>query len=83
MVSAMKLYVEAVPELNNDERNMLSVGYKNVVSTLRKSWRDISAIEQHLGGIASAAGKYKIAHDYRLKIEGELRAICFEILVSL
>ena len=33
-------------ELSVDERNLLSVAYKNVVGTRRASWRIISSIEQ-------------------------------------
>ena len=33
-------------ELVNEERNLLSVAYKNVVGARRSSWRIISSIEQ-------------------------------------
>lgn len=33
-------------ELINEERNLLSVAYKNVVGARRSSWRIISSIEQ-------------------------------------
>ncbi|KAB0392489.1 hypothetical protein E2I00_015566, partial [Balaenoptera physalus] len=32
--------------LSNEERNLLSVAYKNVVGARRSSWRVISSIEQ-------------------------------------
>ena len=32
-------------ELTNEERNLLSVAYKNVVGSRRSSWRVISSIE--------------------------------------
>ena len=45
----MKLVTESGSELSNEERNLLSVAYKNVVGTKRSSWRVISSIEQKSG----------------------------------
>ncbi|CAO2623664.1 14-3-3 protein zeta/delta [Lemmus lemmus] len=42
----MKSVTEQGAELSNEERNLLSVAYKNVVGALRSSWRVISSIEQ-------------------------------------
>lgn len=64
-------------ELSADERNLLSVAYKNVVGTRRSSWRVISSIEQK-----SSEDKKELAKTYREKIETELRDICNEVLVS-
>jgi len=66
-------------ELTVDERNLLSVAYKNVVGTRRASWRIISSIEQkeeskggdkHVGSI----------RNYREKIEKELEGVCNDVL---
>jgi len=45
----MKEVTEKNPMLSNEERNLLSVAYKNVVGTRRSSWRVISSIEQKVG----------------------------------
>lgn len=74
----MKLVTEAGSELTNEERNLLSVAYKNVVGTRRSSWRVISSIEQK----SSEESKQKMAKEYREKIEEELSKICKEVLVS-
>ncbi|CAL1275996.1 unnamed protein product [Larinioides sclopetarius] len=42
----MKRVTETGVELSNEERNLLSVAYKNVVGARRSSWRVISSIEQ-------------------------------------
>lgn len=73
----MKLVTESGSELSNEERNLLSVAYKNVVGTKRSSWRVISSIEQKSGDDE----KQKMAKEYREKIEGELNTICKEVLV--
>ena len=39
-------YLSYLLELVNEERNLLSVAYKNVVGARRSSWRIISSIEQ-------------------------------------
>ena len=50
MASAMKSVTETGVELSNEERNLLSVAYKNVVGARRSSWRVISSIEQKTEG---------------------------------
>ena len=73
----MKEVTEAKKELSNEERNLLSVAYKNVVGSRRSSWRVISSIEQK-----SSEEKQALAKEYREKIEEELQVVCEEVLVS-
>nr|QWE91147.1 tyrosine 3-monooxygenase/tryptophan 5-monooxygenase activation protein [Salpingoeca crinita] len=77
MAAAMKKVTEMDSELSPEERNLLSVAYKNVVGTRRSSWRVISSIEQKT---ESNERKQTMAREYREKIEGELRTICQEVL---
>ncbi len=79
MASAMKKVTESGNELSNEERNLLSVAYKNVVGARRSSWRVISSIEQKTEG---SERKQTMAREYREKIEKELREICNDVLVS-
>jgi len=46
MVSFMKKVAELNVELTVEERNLLSVAYKNVIGALRSAWRIVSSIEQ-------------------------------------
>lgn len=46
MVEAMKKVASLDMELTVEERNLLSVAYKNVIGARRASWRIISSIEQ-------------------------------------
>lgn len=79
MASAMKAVTETGVELSNEERNLLSVAYKNVVGARRSSWRVISSIEQKTEG---SERKQQMAKEYREKVEKELREICYDVLVS-
>ncbi|KAG7270006.1 hypothetical protein CRUP_027964 [Coryphaenoides rupestris] len=45
MAAAMKTVTEKGTELSCDERNLLSVAYKNVVGARRSAWRIVNAIE--------------------------------------
>lgn len=78
MAAAMKAVTETGVELSNEERNLLSVAYKNVVGARRSSWRVISSIEQKTEG---SERKQQMAKEYREKVEKELREICYDVLV--
>ena len=80
MASSMKSVTETGIELSNEERNLLSVAYKNVVGARRSSWRVISSIEQKTEG---SERKQQMAKEYREKVESELREICNDVLVSI
>jgi len=78
MAACMKAVTETGAELSNEERNLLSVAYKNVVGARRSSWRVISSIEQKTEG---SERKQAMAKEYREKIEKELNEICRDVLV--
>lgn len=80
MSGAMKKVTEAGQELSNEERNLLSVAYKNVVGARRSSWRVVSSIEAKTEGNEKKQG---MAKEYREKIEKELNDICKDVLALL
>ncbi|XP_077455750.1 14-3-3-like protein [Stigmatopora argus] len=63
-------------ELTCEERNLLSVAYKNVVGACRSSWRVLSSIEAK----AENDRNKTLAKDYREKIETQLNGICKDVL---
>ena len=65
-------------ELTVEERNLLSVAYKNVIGARRASWRIISSIEQKKSASTEAHAEQIKA--YREKVEKELEDICGDIL---
>lgn len=81
MAETMKQLVNLGDELSNEERNLLSVAYKNVVGARRSSWRVISSIEQKSAEPDSR--KAQMSKDYREKIEAELKQICQDVLVRI
>jgi 14-3-3 protein epsilon len=79
MSGSMKKVAELPQELSVEERNLLSVAYKNVVGSRRSSLRIISSIE------AKEESRGKLDHlekarNYHRKVEGELTSICNDIL---
>ena len=48
ILQLMKEYTEGNPKLSNEERNLLSVAYKNVVGARRSAWRVVSSIEVYI-----------------------------------
>lgn len=77
MVESMKKVAGLNVELTVEERNLLSVAYKNVIGARRASWRIITSIEQkeEAKGVATQLSK-----EYRKKVEKELDDICKDIL---
>ncbi|BFG35567.1 14-3-3-like protein GF14 kappa [Prunus yedoensis var. nudiflora] len=83
MVSFMEKLVvgstAAGTELTVEERNLLSVAYKNVIGSLRAAWRIVSSIEQKEEGRRNEE-HVALVKQYRSKVETELSAICAGIL---
>jgi 14-3-3 protein epsilon len=80
MVEFMKKVAGPGVELSVEERNLLSVAYKNVIGVQRSAWRIISSIEQKEESKGVDANKLEITKQYRSKIESELKAICNNVL---
>ena len=81
MATAMKTITESLGDdkLASEERNLLSVAYKNVVGARRSAWRVISSMEQKPD---ISEQKQTMAKQYRQEIEAELTGICNDVLVS-
>ncbi|KAF4677249.1 hypothetical protein FOL47_002488 [Perkinsus chesapeaki] len=79
MASYMKAVAEEKGDLSVEERNLLSVAYKNAVGSRRASWRIVSSVEQKEASKGNEKNA-EIAKGYREKIEGELQTICDAIL---
>ncbi|KAK9284683.1 hypothetical protein L1049_023859 [Liquidambar formosana] len=79
MVDSMKKVVKLDVELTVEERNLLSVGYKNVTGALRASWRILSSIEQKEEARRIEVNAKRIK-EYRQKVESELSSISNDIM---
>jgi 14-3-3 protein epsilon len=66
-------------ELSVEERNLLSVAFKNTVGSRRASWRIVSSVEQKESGKGNTENSDR-AKTYREKVEAELDDICKKIL---
>ncbi|KAF8557816.1 14-3-3 protein [Imleria badia] len=68
-------------ELTPEERNLFSVGYKNLIGAYHVSWRLISAVEQEEGSKGSIANvPVALVKHCRLKLEGKIASICEDVL---
>ncbi|XP_063511538.1 14-3-3 protein epsilon-like isoform X2 [Pongo pygmaeus] len=82
MVEPMKKLAGMDVELTAEERNFLSVTYKNVIGATRASWRIISSLEQKEGN-KGGEDKQKMIGKYQQMVETELKFICGDILDAL
>lgn len=71
MCKFMKALVDAKQDLSVEERNLLSVAYKNVVGSRRASWRTLNVDDQ---------SDAELIKTYKKIVEGELDKISGEIL---
>jgi len=79
MVEFMKRVAALDVELTVEERNLLSVAFKNVIGARRASWRIVSSIEQKEESKGNEKHVSRI-REYRSKIDKELTDICNDIL---
>ncbi|XP_017273977.1 14-3-3 protein beta/alpha-A [Kryptolebias marmoratus] len=77
MAECMKAVTEMGGDLTNEERNLLSVAYKNVVGARRSAWRVLSSILLKADGCEK---KKQMVNEYREKVEKELDEICHCVL---
>jgi len=78
MVEFMSQVAQSNGELSTEERNLLSVAYKNVIGARRASWRIIASLEQKEEDKGGAF--INLIKEYKTKVEGELNDICTQIL---
>ena len=79
MVAAMKKVTSFNEDLSTEERNLLSVAYKNVVGSRRSAWRVIYSLVQK----ATSDNEKELNENYLKKIEEELSTLCNEVLTLL
>ena len=78
MVKSINKYVELDPKLTKEERNLLSAGYKNIISDKRSSWRLLNNLEQKEEEKKNTTQSAYIK-EIKEKIEKELNSIVDEI----
>jgi len=83
MVEAMKKVALMGTELSDEERNLLSIAYKNVIGARRSSWRILVSIESKEKQKPVDESTMNILTGYRQKIEEELKKLCADVLSCL
>ena len=80
MIEYVKLFVSKTQQdLSVDERNILSVAYKNFVGARRTSWRVLNSIE-HKEEKKSNPSNRSAAQSYKAEVEAELSRYCNDVL---
>jgi len=78
MVEYMRRVSTMGTELSLEERNLLSVAYKNSVGARRMSWRAVNTLSGREASKGPAIGE--LITNYRTKVEKELNDKCYDIL---
>ncbi|KAH8610460.1 putative 14 3 3 protein [Trypanosoma vivax] len=79
MVQCMRKLVKMNSELDTEERNLLSMAYKNVIGSRRNAWRIITSIESRESAKEKSENMPFIA-SLRREFETELAAVCEDLL---
>ena len=74
MIAEMTQVVKANADLTVEERNLLSVAYKNTIGSRRTAWRALSSIEKKEEQKGSK--NLHLLKKYKEKIEQELNKYC-------
>ncbi len=77
MVKWINKFVQMDANLSHDERNILSAGYKNVISPKRASWRLLHSLEKKEEKKNSANLAY--LQEIKKRVEDEMRKICDDV----
>jgi 14-3-3 protein epsilon len=79
MVNYMKNIAFLDRELTPEERNLFSVGYKNVIGAARASWCIVLSVEEREESEGNAANA-ALTRRYKQKLEEEITTICEDVL---
>jgi 14-3-3 protein epsilon len=71
MLVCLKRVIKLNPKLTTEEKNLLSVAYKNVVGARRAPWRTLQAFEQKAKSDAVA--------QFKARMEAEIGEVCNDI----
>lgn len=82
MVTEMTHVSQIKKKLSVEERNLLSVAYKNVVGAKRASWRILSALESRHEG-KGENDRARTCASYKDDVEKELTEVCENLLTIL
>ena len=81
MVTFMKNVATTSEEsLGLEERNLLSVAYKNVIGSRRSAWRALSSLHAATANRKDDSSELRQIEAYRSKVESELDNLCNEVL---
>lgn len=70
-------------QLAIEERNLLSVAYKNITNTLRNSWRIVDALHKLQSTRSGRTKQVLLIRRQRERIERELTDVCKDIVLLL
>jgi 14-3-3 protein epsilon len=79
MKELVNVYCDADKNLEVEERNLLSVAYKNVIGTRRASWRVLRGEADSQEGSSDTANK-DLVDIYLKQVEAELKETCEEVI---
>ena len=84
MLVYMKQVLATGKPLSVEERNLLSVAYKNSVGVHRSAWRILESIGKKEKEKNKDGGKnFQLIQQYKQDVETELNTICNEIIASI
>ena len=79
-IASLKSIVSMGAQLSSEERNLVSVAYKNKTGTLRNSWRAVDTLEKREAQSTRTSRRLTLMRKARGDIERELERACQDVL---
>ncbi|VDB96606.1 unnamed protein product [Peniophora sp. CBMAI 1063] len=79
-IASLKSIVSMGAQLSSEERNLVSVAYKNKTGTLRNSWRAVDTLEKREAQSSRTSRRLTLIRKARGDIERELERACQDVL---
>ncbi|KIM68571.1 hypothetical protein SCLCIDRAFT_6953 [Scleroderma citrinum Foug A] len=80
LIAQIKGLTQSYGALTIEERNLLSIAYKNITNALRSSWRIVDSLERLESSHGQTERQVALLRQQRCKIEGELADVCKDVI---
>jgi 14-3-3 protein epsilon len=79
-IESIKRAVRLTPNLTSEERNILSLTYKNAVASRRSSIKNVAVCIRQFADNSESAGRVQRLQEFQARLQDELTSICLDLV---